>query len=138
VSEQNKALVRRFYEEVFNKQHVNAIDELCTPDFVDHTAMPGQGPGREGFKQSFALFMPGFPDFHATIEDMVAEGDVVVTRFTGTATHKGEVMGAAATNKRVTFHGIDWLKFKDGKVAEAWHQGDDMMVMASLGAKMPG
>jgi steroid delta-isomerase-like uncharacterized protein len=138
MSEQNKALARRFYEEVFNKQNVDFVDDACTSDFVDHTAMPGQGPGREGLKESFGSFKTAFPDMHAEIEDMVADGDVVVARFTGTATHKGELMGAPATNRRITFHGIDWLKFKDGKVAEVWHQGDDMMVMASLGVKMPG
>ena len=136
MSEQNKALVRRFYEEVFNKQNIDFIDQVCTTDFVDHTAMPGQGPGLEGLKQSFAPFKTAFPDMHVDVDGMVAEGDVVVARFTGTATHKGELMGAPATDKRVTFHGIDWLKFKGDKVAEVWHQGDDMMVMASLGVKM--
>lgn len=135
MSAENKALVRRFYEEVFNNHNVNAIDELCTSDFVDHTAMPGQGPGREGIKQSFAMFMPAFPDFHAEIEGMVAEGDVVVTRFSVTATHKSELMGVPATNQRVTFHGIDWLRLRDGKICEAWHQGDDPAVLASLGVK---
>lgn len=136
MSEQNRALVRRFYEEVFNNHKIDAIGDICAADFVDHTAMPGQAPGLEGIKQMFAMFNRAFPDMHIDIEDMVAEREVVVTRFTITGTHKGELMGTPATNKRVTFHGIDWFKFRGDKVAEAWHQGDDAAVLASLGIKM--
>lgn len=136
MSEQNKAVVRRFYQEVFNNHNVDAIGEICSSDFVDHTAMPGQAQGLEGIKQMFATFDRAFPDMHVEIEDMVAEGDVVVTRFTGSGTHKGELMGTPATNKQITFHAIDWLKFSGGKVAEAWHQGDDALALMSLGVKM--
>lgn len=138
MSEQNKATARRFYEEVFNKQNVDFMDEICTSDFTDHAPMPGQKPGIAGTKEMFAGFKTAFPDMRVNVDDMVAEGDVVVVRFTGTATHRGPIFGAPATNKRITFHGIDWLKFRGGKVAEVWHQGDDPVVLMSLGVKLPG
>jgi len=136
VSEQNKAVARRFYEEVFNKQNLDFIDQVCTSDLIDHAPMPGQKPGPAGVKEMFSSFKTAFPDMSINVEDMVSEGDVVVARFTGTATHKGELMGAPATNKQVTFHGIDWLKFRGDKVAEVWHQGDDAVVLMGLGVKM--
>ena len=137
MSEENKALARRFYEEVMNKKDVNAIDRLCAADFVDHTAMPGQRPGIEGMKESFAMFMRAFPDLRVNIEAMIAEGDIVAARFTITATHSGELMGAPPTGRKVTMHGIDMIRIQAGKAIEAWHQGDDMTVLAGLGVNPP-
>ncbi len=137
MSEQNKALVKRFYTEVFDKKNAAALDALCTADFVSHGAMPGQAPGLAGVKETFKLMFSAFPDFKTNIEEIVAERDIVVTRFSGTATHKGEMMGAKPTGKKVTFHAIDMLRIKNGKISDAWHQGDEMMVMAGLGAKPP-
>ena len=134
MSDENKALVHRFYEEVFNQKNIQAIDDICAPSMIDHSPMPGQEPGLQGMKDSFTVFVGGFPDLKATVEAMVAEGDLVATRFTVTATHTGEVMGARPTGRPVTFHGIDILRISAGKVTEAWHQGDEMLVMAELGA----
>lgn len=137
MSEQNKTVARRFYEEVFNKKNVNAIDELCASNFVDHTAMPGQAPGAKGLKDIFAVYMKAFPDMRVTVEEMVAERDLVVARFTGEATHRGELLGTAPTGRKITFHGIDMLRIKDGKATEAWHQGDDAIALMELGVKLP-
>jgi steroid delta-isomerase-like uncharacterized protein len=137
MSEQNKALVRRFYEEVFNGRNVDAIDDICARDFVDHNAMPGQEPGTQGLKQMFGLYLRAFPDMQATVEEIVAERDLVVTRFTVEATHKGELFGAPPTGKRMRSHGIDMLRIRNDKVAEAWHQGDDVVVLMQLGVKLP-
>jgi steroid delta-isomerase-like uncharacterized protein len=137
MSEQNKVLVRKFYEEVINNKNVDAFDELCSPDFVDHTAAPGQAPGLQGMKDGFAIFHRAFPDQRVNIEEIVAERDIVVTRFSVTAMHKGEIMGAPPTGKYVTFHAIDVFRIRGGKVAEAWHQGDDLMVLMQLGARPP-
>ena len=136
MSEQNKALSRRFYEEVFNKKNLDVIDELCASDVVDHTAMPGQAPGARGLKDVFASFLKAFPDFHITVEEMIAERDIVVARFTVEGTHRGEFMGAVPTGKPVTFHGIDMIRVKNGQATEVWHQGDDMIVLMQLGAKV--
>jgi steroid delta-isomerase-like uncharacterized protein len=137
MSEQNKTLARRFYDEVMNKKNLNAIDELGSPDFVDHSAMPGQAPGLKGVKESTEMFLKAFPDMKMNVEEIIAEKDIVAARVSGTGTHKGEFMGAPATGKRVSFHGIDMIRFKGGKVVEVWHYGDDATLMAQLGVKMP-
>jgi steroid delta-isomerase-like uncharacterized protein len=137
MSEQNKAVARRFYEEIFNKKNVSAIDELCAPDFVDHSAMPGQAPGAQGLKQTFGLYLKAFPDLRMKIEEMIAERDLVVTRFSGEATHQGELFGTPATGKNITFNGIDIIRVANGKAAEAWHQGDDAVALMQLGIKPP-
>src|SRR5437867_2740597 len=107
MSEQNKAIARRFYEDVFNRKNLNAIDEICSPTIVDHSAMPGQAPGAKGMKDMFGVFVRAFPDLKVTVEEMVSERDLVVARISVVATHTGELFGTAATNRRVTFHGID-------------------------------
>jgi predicted ester cyclase len=137
MSEQDKALARRFYEDIMNKKRMDVIDELISRDYIDHSPLPGQGPGLQGLKDSFSMLLKAFPDLRFEIEQMVAEGDTVVTRFTGTGTHKGELMGAAPTGKKITIHGIDMFRVSGGKAVEIWHQGDDMMVMMQLGVRPP-
>lgn len=138
MSEQNKSATRRFYEEVLNRHNVNAIDELCAANCVDHTAMPGQASGAQGVKDMFLVFLNAFPDLRVNVEEMIAERDIVVARLAMDGTHKGELMGAPPTGKKVTFRGIDMIRIKDGKATDVWHHGDDMMVLAQLGVKLPG
>jgi predicted ester cyclase len=99
--EENKAAERRFNEEVWHKRNLAVIDELVAPDFVDHSPLPGQGPGREGFRQvGVELALAAFPDVRITIESLVAEGDMVVVRWTAEATHRGEFMGIPRLTRR--------------------------------------
>ena len=137
MSEQNKALARRFYDEVMNKKNLGAIDELGSPEFVDHSNKPGQAPGLKGAKDNIAMFLKAFPDIKMNVEEIIAEGDIVVARVSGAGTHKGDFFGTPATGKRVSFHGIDMMRYKGGKVVEVWHYGDDAAVMAQLGVKLP-
>jgi predicted ester cyclase len=136
MSEQNKALARRFYEEVFNKKNLKALDELCSADFKDNSPMPGQKAGVEGMKDMFGRMAAAFPDLHVTVDDLIAEGDLVAARLSIPATHKGRFMGETPTGKSVTFHGIDMIRVRGGKCVEATHFGDEMMVLAPLGARM--
>ena len=106
MSEENKAQARRSYEEVFNKHNVDAIDEFCAPGFVDHTAPPDVSPGIDGLKQLLGMYFNAFPDLHLTLDEMVAEGDVVVVRSTGRATHTGDLMGIPPTGKPITVRGL--------------------------------
>jgi steroid delta-isomerase-like uncharacterized protein len=137
MSDQNKALTRRFYEEVFGKKNLNVVDELCAPNFVDHSALPGQAPGIDGLKAVFRDYFQAFPDLTVNLEEIVAERDIVVTRFTMQATHKGTFLGAPPTNKKVTFRGIDMVRVKNGKATEVWHEGDDAVVLMQLGVQLP-
>ncbi len=132
--EQNKALMRRFYDEVVNGGNLNAIDELASPDFVDHEAFPGLATGREGVKQFFSLLRTGFPDLRMNVDDLIAERDKVVARATMTGTHQGEFAGIAATGKRVNVPTIDIVRFAAGKLAEHWGVTDTASMMEQLGA----
>jgi predicted ester cyclase len=137
MSEENKALAKRFYEEVFNKKNLNAIDELCDPNFVDHSAMPGQAPGRQGLKDIFSMYLKAFPDMRVNLGELIAERDLVAARFSGEGTHRGELFGTPPTGKRMKFNGIDFIRFKNSKAVEVWHQGDDMVGLMQLGIKLP-
>jgi steroid delta-isomerase-like uncharacterized protein len=134
-TEQNKALFRRMVEEIFNRGDMSLVDEFLAPDFVEHEELPpGIPPGREGVKQLTAMFRSAFPDFKATIDDMIAEGDKVVVRMTWRGTHKGEFMGIPPTGKSVSFGVIDIVRFAGDKFAEHWGLMDSMSMMQQLGA----
>ena len=133
MAEENKALTRRFYEETINKGNVDAFDEFLSSDFIDHNPDPGQGPGREGLKQSFEQGRAAFPDLRLTIDDMIAEGDKVVTHLTFTGTHKAEYGGIPATGKQVRVTAIDIIRITGGKAVESWGLSDAAGMMQQLG-----
>lgn len=137
MSEQNKALVRRFYDDVMTKKSLKVIDEILAPGFVDRRPEPGQAPGVQGIKDQFNMFIKAFPDMSARIEEQAAEKDTVVAHVTITGTHKGDLMGAKPTGKKVTVHALDLWHAKNGKLTEVWHYGDEGIAFAQLGVKPP-
>jgi serine phosphatase RsbU (regulator of sigma subunit)/predicted ester cyclase len=121
--EKNKALVRRFFE-ARTKADLNAIEEMMTPDFVSHGMLPGQQPGREGLKRAIAEASAAFSNRRRFIEEQVAEGDLVVTRYSVHLTHdRGEYMGVAPTGREVEFKAIAIHRIEGGKIAEEWGAG---------------
>jgi steroid delta-isomerase-like uncharacterized protein len=137
-TEANKALARQLIEEVFNQGNVSLVDELVAPGFIEHEEMPpGTPTGSDGNKAATAMLRSAFPDFKATIEDMVAEGDKVALRLTWSGTHEGEFMGLPPTGKRFSIPVFDILRMDGGKIVEHWGQMDRMAMMQQLGA-MPG
>jgi predicted ester cyclase len=132
-TEENKALVRRFFEDGWNKQNLALVDELLSADYVDHDLPPGFPPTRDGFKQSASMYWSGFPDGRLEIEDQVAEGDRVVTRWSGRATHTGEFMQIAPTGKQVAVAGITINRVAGGKLVENWLQFDRLGLLQQLG-----
>jgi len=110
--EENKAIILGLYE-ADNTKDLTILDEVISPTFFDPTF---QLRGPEGYKQFETAFFKGFPDWIETIEDIIAEGDKVWVRFTGTGTHKGEYRGLAPTGKKVTFRGVQIWRLVDGKV----------------------
>lgn len=104
--EENKTFMNSFIEEVINQQNLAAVDQLVAEDFIEQLPFPGQGPGREGLKFALNSMFIGFPDMNWTVDEQIAEGDTVVTRFTWTGTHHGEFMGIPATHKRVEVWGV--------------------------------
>ncbi len=134
---ENKTIARRFNEDVWGRGDQAALEELLDPDFVDHDALPGQGPGREGHKQILAAFRSAFPDLNVTTEDIVAEGEKVVSRWTARGTHQGELLGIAPTGNGVTIKGIDVLRVAEGRIVERWAQFNDLEMMQQLGVVPP-
>jgi steroid delta-isomerase-like uncharacterized protein len=136
-TERNKAVVRRFIEEVQNKKDWAAYDELNAHDFVNLSAPPGMPSDRENAKMYLAAFVNAFPDSHVTIDDMIAEGDRVATKKTFTGTHTAEFNGIAPTGKRVEIQYIDILRLRDGQIIEHWLSMDQLSFMQQLGVIPP-
>ena len=132
-TDRNKAVIRRFVEEVQNKKDFAAYDELNDPEFVNLSAPPGVPADREGGKMFLGAFFNGFPDCEFTLDDMIAEGDAVVTKKTFTGTHSGEFGGIPPTGKRVTLQFVDIMRVRDGKIVEHWLSMDQLSFMQQLG-----
>jgi steroid delta-isomerase-like uncharacterized protein len=139
VSDQNKALVRRSLEEVWNQGKLALIAELTAPNatYYDANVPGGKFTGPEGVKQFVEIYRTAFPDVRITINDQVADGDKVATRWTATGTHKGQLMGIPATNKHATVTGINIDRFHDGKVVESWANYDMFGMLQQLGVAQP-
>ena len=134
-TEQNKALVRQMVEEIFNRGNISLVDEIMAPDFVEREELPPGIPrDREGVKMLTIMMRSGIPDFNATIDDVVAEGDRVVIRMTSRGTQTGEFMGMPPTGKSISVGVIDIFRIAGGKFVEHWGVTDMMGMMQQLGA----
>ena len=131
--ERNKAVIRRFVEEVQNKKDEAVYDELNDPSFVNFSAPPGVPSDREGGKVYLFGFLNAFPDCQFTIDDMIAEGDQVVTKKTFRGTHTGEFAGIPATGKMVELQFVDIMRVRDGRIVEHWLSMDQLSFMQQLG-----
>ena len=138
MSEENKELERRIYEEIYNKKNLGAFEQFYATDWVCHPSLPGMLPDLDGMKQSYALSNSALPDMQVKLEDMLTEGDKIACRWTATATHKGEFMGMPPTNKQVTITGVHIDRIAGGKIVETWNYSDMMEVMQQPGMKPPG
>ena len=133
MSESNKATNRRFIDEALNPANFDLVDELFTEDFINHGAPPGVSPDRAGLKQYMARVRAAFPDFHAEIDEMVAEDDLVIFYSTGTAIHAGSLRGEAPTGKRVESISFTMHRMRDGKIAERWYMANHLELMREIG-----
>jgi steroid delta-isomerase-like uncharacterized protein len=127
--EEHKAIARRFFEEVWNQQKLEAIDEI----FAATVVLNGQPVARDAFRQLVAARRAAFPDIHVTVEDQVAEGDKVATRRTWQATHRGPFRGIDATGKWVKWSQISIVRLADGKIVEDWAVADELSILQQLG-----
>jgi serine phosphatase RsbU (regulator of sigma subunit)/predicted ester cyclase len=131
-AEENKAIARRFLEETMAKGNLDVIDELAAPDFVDRTLLPGQGPTREDFKRSVAEVLDTTPITSFTIEEQIAEGETVVTKYRHSSVQRREVMGIPPTEEEKTVSGIYIHRISGGKITEEWGIIDAVLAMESL------
>jgi len=136
-SHTNEALLRRMYDEVFGKGKLSVVDELIDRNFVEHEPQPGFKPGAEGLKQLIGAMRSGFPDLGVVVNDLVSQGDKVWARITVTGTHKGSFMNIPPTGKRISFEGLDIVRFSGGKFAEHWGVTDNLGLLTQLGAIPP-
>ena len=141
MSEEPKAIVRRFGEEIWHKGNLDAIEEFIAPDYVRHTSHYREGgrevQGPEGARQSIAALRAAFPDVHFTEDDILVDGDKVVTRWTFHGTHRGPFLGVAPTGKHVTFSGINIYRIACGKIVERWASEDAISLYQQLGLLAP-
>jgi steroid delta-isomerase-like uncharacterized protein len=131
--EQNKALMRSYIEEAWNKGDLDFIDKNFSADFVGHGAFRGQPTNRDGVKSVISTIRNAIPDLHITIEDMLAEDDKVALRDVAKGTHKGDLMGAKATGNKISVSETGVVRVKDGKVVEAWANRDDLGFFQQIG-----
>jgi predicted ester cyclase len=135
--EENKTIVR-LYQEAYNKNNLDDLDELVAADLITHSLMPGLPPSLEGGKQIHRMTVAALPDLHVAIDDLLAEGDKVVMRFTATGTFKNEFLGLPPTGKPIKFTGISIFRLAGAKIVEHWGQEDELGLMRQLGALPPG
>lgn len=128
-----KELARRFNDEVMNKGRFDVLDEIVADDFVEHQAMPGMPPGKEGVRAFITTFRDAFPDLNVETQGVVCEGDEVWMHSVMTGTHKGDLPGIPATGKRVTLEMIDRVRVRNGQAVEHWGVSDDLGMMTQLG-----
>ena len=135
MSEENKAVVQRFADEVLNQRKIDAVDDLFAPGFVDHQPpMPGVPGDREGLKTALGVLFGTFTDLHLHLEDLIAEGDKVVARYSAHGTHNGDAMGIPPTGKEVTFDAIAVYRIQGGKITDRWELVDMLKLMQQIGA----
>jgi steroid delta-isomerase-like uncharacterized protein len=134
MSEENKATFRRYVEEVSNKGNFDVADEIFDRYVAHQSDGTTSERGPEDVKRFMGEFRQAFPDFHSVIEDQIAEGDKVVTRWKITGTHQGEFRGIAPTGNRITVTGIGIFRFsEEGKVVESWDSMDQLGMMQQMG-----
>ena len=137
-STENKILIRHVFEEVLNNGDLDAIDEMCASNFIGYvsgTFEPNRGP--KGVKNLIIMYLNVYPDVRVDIEDQIAEGDKVVTRWRAMATHKGELMGIAPTGRQVRVMGIAISRLGGGKLLESWVSFDTLEMLRQLGVAPP-
>ena len=139
MSAEHKDLVRRWFQEVWNKGSVTAIDEMLSADAVVHGLGPADLHGTAGFKTFHAAYRDAFPDVVIQIDELIDEGHIVAVRWSGTGTHRGAGLGFPATGKRAQFNGMTFVRVQHGKLVEGWNNFDQLGMLQQLGVvKLPG
>lgn len=134
LTEQNKTIVSRFYEELLNRENKAVIDDIFAPDVVIHDPFMGTMAGRQAFRQLLGVFDTAFPGHRARVEHVLAGDDYVMVLHTHTATHTGPFMNIPPAGKQVVVNGIELFRLKDGRIVEFWRKDDDASLLIQLGA----
>lgn len=130
--EQNEALIREVLE-LINDRDLDAAFELYAPDYIYHGPGGQELRGRDGIRGLWAVFLAAFPDLHSTVDDVIAEGDKLVLRWTIQGTHTGEFLGIPASNNQISLSVTEIFRIADGQLVEAWDQYDRLGLMEQIG-----
>jgi steroid delta-isomerase-like uncharacterized protein len=130
----NKAILKRFWDEGFNQVDANAVSEFVAADYHNHDMAAGEQNGIEGLLQFMRLTHAAFPDMRVIADKIVAEGDIVVTRWSVTGTHNGEFMGVPPTGRPITITGLAMHRIENGKIKEGWNNWDALGLLKQVGA----
>jgi steroid delta-isomerase-like uncharacterized protein len=130
--EENKKIVRR-YQEIYNTNDLETLNEVVSEDLLTPKIMPGIPTGIEGAKAAHRMMLAGFPDYQTIIDDLIAEGDKVVARITMSGTNTGSFMGMPPSGKHVSFTGIYMARIANGKIVEHWGEEDGVSLLGQLG-----
>lgn len=131
--DENKQLVRAFIDSLFTEGDLGAVDRYLASGFVNHDPFPGLPHDRESIRQVAAMFRGAFPDWRSELEVLIAEGDLVVEKFTARGTHRGPMMGAAPTGREISLPGINIFRMENGSIVERWGRLDDLGFLQQLG-----
>ena len=137
MSEETKAIIRRYYEQLWNHWDLAVADELVAPTVRFRGSLGIAVEGLDGFRGYVETVRRAFPDFHNAIQELIAEGDTVVARLRYGGTHRGELFGLPATGRRVVYDGVAIFRLRDGKIAEGWVLGDTFALRQQVGALSP-
>src|SRR2546427_8424369 len=133
MSAENKAIIRRMFEEVWNGRNPALLDDIFAPNSVHHDAVnPDVGTGPKGQRSLYERYTSAFPDSHFTLDEVIAEGDLTVARWTVRGTHRGELTGIAPTGKQITVGGVSIARISRGKIVESWSNWDALGLMQQI------
>lgn len=134
----NKLLVNAFIQELFTQGDLDAVDRYLHPQFINHDPpFPGAPDGPAGMRHAAAMFRQALPDWHSDVDQLVAEGDIVVERFTASGTHQGELMGVPPTGQTVTLCGINIFRLEGDRIIERWGRLDELGLLQQLNLAHP-
>lgn len=134
MSEKNKAVMRRIYDEIWNQGNFEVLDEIVSADYVGHIPTPPEAPtGREGLRWLIQMYRSAFPDINVQVDDQIAEGEKVLTRITIQGTHQGQFMNIPPTNKKIKVTALVVTRFRNGQNIEGWAELDRFGMMQQLG-----
>jgi steroid delta-isomerase-like uncharacterized protein len=131
---ENKIVITRLFEDILNGRRLEMLDDIVALDYIDHYPIAGRPPGPARVRQQMSRLFVSFPDVNYSLEDLVAEGDLVAVRYVLKGTHAGEVMGVAPTGKAVVVRGMDFFRLSGGLIAEYWECLDKLSLLRQLGA----
>ncbi|GHA78014.1 ester cyclase [Pontibacter akesuensis] len=136
MSKQDNIQTQQQFGEAINSGNLERFKELMAPNVVDHDPAPEQGPGPQGFIDFFTTFRAAFPDLKVEVDQLVADDENISIAYTVTGTHKGDFMGIAPTNKKISARGVQIARFENGKIVERWGSSDELGILKQLGASI--